>query len=309
MNYLLEADLLDYQTQLNMLEENAKSCQIDISVLNEASIKEAWNRFMKWLKEKVGPLFKALIEWGKKVFGLEKKKDKAMEEDVEFILKYQSQMKYAGNAIEKKKLTRYTLNIIGNDKVVEIITNVNLGPLQINVKALQKKVLIICSAVGMPDDKFKEQKEKFEEQQKKIDELKIDNINDCFKCREFDKDEYAMSASCIKLALSIISSDKEGINKGNQFLNQVNDVYYSIQKTVNDIDKSIAGYEDHNMANALAFGNMLVKGCIDLGTITRSYIQLYQKEKDYQYAFLRQVKVLMKEALDRGESVEVPNFA
>ena len=133
MNYLLEADLLDYQTQLNMLEENARSCQMDISVLNEASIKEAWSKFIKWVKEKVGPLIKALVDWGKKIFGLEKKKDEAMKDDIDFILKYQSQMKYAGNAIEKKKLTRYILNINGNDKVLKIIEMVNFTPLNIYI--------------------------------------------------------------------------------------------------------------------------------------------------------------------------------
>ena len=309
MNYLLEADLLDYQTQLNMLEENARSCQMDISVLNEASIKEAWSKFIKWVKEKVGPLIKALVDWGKKIFGLEKKKDEAMKDDIDFILKYQSQMKYAGNAIEKKKLTRYILNINGNDKVLKIIEMVNFTPLNIYIKALQKKALIIYNETGMPNDKFQKEKKEFEENQREIDELKIDSINDCFRSREFNKDEYAMNASYIRLALRRINSDNEGIDKGNEYLNQVNDVYYSIQKTVNAIDKSIAGYEDATIANVLAFGNMLVKQCIDLGTIIRTYIQLFEKDKEYQYAFLRQVKVLMKAALDRGESVEVPNFA
>lgn len=309
MNYLLEADLLDYQTQLNMLEENARSCQMDISVLNEASIKEAWSKFIKWVKEKVGPLIKSLVDWGKKIFGLEKKKDEAMKDDIDFILKYQSQMKYAGNAIEKKKLTRYILNINGNDKVLKIIEMVNFTPLNIYIKALQKKALIIYNETGMPNDKFQKEKKEFEENQREIDELKIDNINDCFRSREFNKDEYAMNASYIRLALRRINSDNEGIDKGNKYLNQVNDVYYSIQKTVNAIDKSIAGYEDATIANVLAFGNMLVKQCIDLGTIIRTYIQLFEKDKEYQYAFLRQVKVLMKAALDRGESVEVPNFA
>lgn len=309
MNYLLEADLLDYQTQLNMLEENARSCQMDISVLNEASIKEAWSKFIKWVKEKVGPLIKALVDWGKKIFGLEKKKDEAMKDDIDFILKYQSQMKYAGNAIEKKKLTRYILNINGNDKVLKIIEMVNFTPLNIYIKALQKKALIIYNETGMPNDKFQKEKKEFEENQREIDELKIDSINDCFRSREFNKDEYAMNASYIRLALRRINSDNEGIDKGNEYLNQVNDVYYSIQKTVNAIDKSIAEYEDATMANVLTFGNMLVKQCIDLGTIIRTYIQLFEKDKEYQYAFLRQVKVLMKAALDRGESVEVPNFA
>lgn len=309
MNYLLEADLLDYQTQLNMLEENARSCQMDISVLNEASIKEAWSKFIKWVKEKVGPLIKSLVDWGKKIFGLEKKKDEAMKDDIDFILKYQSQMKYAGNAIEKKKLTRYILNINGNDKVLKIIEMVNFTPLNIYIKALQKKALIIYNETGMPNDKFQKEKKEFEENQREIDELKIDNINDCFRSREFNKDEYAMNASYIRLALRRINSDNEGIDKGNKYLNQVNDVYYSIQKTVNAIDKSIAGYEDATIANVLAFGNMLVKQCIDLGTIIRTYIQLFEKDKEYQYAFLRQVKVLMKAAIDRVEAVEVPDFA
>lgn len=38
-------------------------------------------------------------------------------------------------------------------------------------------------------------------------------------------------------------------------------------------------------------------------------MELYKKDKDYQYMFLKQVKALMKEALDRGESVAVPDFA
>lgn len=54
---------------------------------------------------------------------------------------------------------------------------------------------------------------------------------------------------------------------------------------------------------------MVVKEIIDMGTVIRTCIQLYKKDKDHQYMFLKQVKALMKEALDRGEAVGVPDFA
>lgn len=106
MDYIMEAELLNYETQINMLKEAAYNSYVDESLLTEEfSIKKAWDAFVKWIKEKVGPVIKAMFNWCKKTINFEKKKDKEAKEDVDFILKYQNQMRnaYAGNFIGKKK--------------------------------------------------------------------------------------------------------------------------------------------------------------------------------------------------------------
>ena len=64
------------------------------------------------------------------------------------------------------------------------------------------------------------------------------------------------------------------------------------------LDKKYGGSPDEGVKNTIAYGNMVVKEIIDMGTVIRTCIQLYKKDKDHQYMFLKQVKALMKEALD-----------
>ena len=77
MDYIMEAELLNYETQINMLKEAAYNSYVDESLLTEEfSIKKAWDAFVKWIKEKVGPVIKAMFNWCKKTINFEKKKIK-----------------------------------------------------------------------------------------------------------------------------------------------------------------------------------------------------------------------------------------
>lgn len=313
MDYIMEAEMLNYETQINMLKEAAYNSRIDESLLTEAfSIKKAWDAFVKWFKEKVGPIIRKLFGWGKEVVASEEKKDKKAKEDIDFILKYQNQMKnaYAGNAIEKKKICFYSLDEGSDDMpIVDIIVKNNLTPLSIHIAALNKRQFTFRTIFGMSDEVFKKEKEDHIKNQEEIDKLKLDSIEKCFRKRELDDNWLTEDSFWLRESMERIVKDKDGIKNSEKNLGMINDMYYSMQKDVNDFDKKYGNTEDNRIKNVIAYGNMIIKEIIDLGTITKTCIELYKKDKDYQYIFLKQVKALMKEALDRGESVEVPNFA
>lgn len=311
MDYIMEAELLNYETQINMLKEAAYSTRIDESLITEGfSIKKAWDSFVKWLKEKIGPVVKAMFNWCKKTLGFEKKKDKEMKEDVDFILKYQNQMKnaYAGNFIGKKKIMFYHTDTSSNEKLEKLFDKGTAVILNVYMQKLKKLSFLLKSIAGMTDEELKKKKEEYLKDQEELNELKIDDIESCFKKIEIDDSFLIKDSTYIRLSLETISIDKKLIESCETNINDINDVYYSTQKIVSELDKNLGKLQDDQIKNAITYGNMLIKETIDLGAINKTCMEIYKKEKDYQYMFLKQVKALMKEALDRGEAVEVPDF-
>ncbi len=311
MDYIMEAELLNYETQINMLKEAAYNSYIDESLITEEfSIKKAWDSFVKWLKEKVGPIIKKLFNWGKEVVSSEEKKDEKAKEDIDFILKYQNQMKnaYAGNAIEKKKICMYALDMNSEEPVVDIVVTNDTSPIDVHIFGLKRSSFILKTILGMSNEKFEEEKKEHMKKQEEINKLKINDIEKCFYKKEIRDDWLISDAYYITNSMKRIVEDKNGIKDAEKNLSAINDIYYSMQKEVNDFDKKYGGSPDEGVKNTIAYGNMVVKEIIDMGTVIRTCIQLYKKDKDHQYMFLKQVKALMKEALDRGEAVGVPDF-
>lgn len=312
MDYIMEAEMLNYETQINMLKEAAYSSCVDESLLTEEfSIKKAWDAFVKWVKEKVGPVIKAMFNWCKKTINFEKKKDAQAKEDVDFILKYQNQMRnaYAGNFIGKKKIIYYSIDTLSDEKMENLFDRDMVMQLSIIGKKLEKSVFVLKTITGITDEELKDKKEKYLKNQEKLNKLKIDNIENCFKKTELDDYFLIKDPTFISLSIKGISLDKECIKNCETNINDINDLYYSTQKIVSEFDRNFRDFQDNQIRNVITYGNMLIKETIDLGTINKTCMELYKKDKDYQYMFLKQIKALMKEALDRGESVEVPSFA
>lgn len=312
MDYIMEAEMLNYETQINMLKEAAYNSYVDESLFTEEfSIKKAWDAFVKWIKEKVGPVIKAMFNWCKKTINFEKKKDKEAKEDVDFILKYQNQMRnaYAGNFIGKKKIIYYSIDTLSNRNLADLFNKDTVMPLSIYSQKLKKLTFMLKSITGITDEELKKKKEEYMKDQEELDKLKIDNIENCFRKSELDDSFLIKDSSFISISIENISLDKRYIENCEDNINDINDVYYSTQKIVSEYDRNLGEFQDNQIRNAITWGNMLIKECIDLGAINKTCMELYKKDKDYQYMFLKQVKALMKEALDRGESVEVPSFA
>lgn len=312
MDYIMEAELLNYEMQINMLKEAAYNSYVDESLLTEEfSIKKAWDAFVKWIKEKVGPVIKAMFNWCKKTINFEKKKDKEAKEDVDFILKYQNQMRnaYAGNFIGKKKIIYYSIDSLSNENLSDLFIEKSLMPLKIYLQDLKKMSFMFNSIKGMTDEELKKKKEEYSKHQEEMNKLKIDNIENCFRKVELDDSFLLKDTSFIELSIDRISADKDGIESCESNICDINNVYYSTQKIVSELDRNLGEFQDNQIRNVITWGNMLIKESIDLGAINKTCMELYKKDKDYQYMFLKQVKALMKEALDRGESVAVPDFA
>ena len=248
-----------------------------------------------------------MLNWCKKTLNFEKKKDKEMKEDIDFILKYQNQMKnaYVGNFIGKKKIMFCHTDTSSNEKLFDKGTAVILN---VYMQKLKKLTFMLKSITGITDEELKEKKEEYLKDQEELDELKIDDIDSCFSKNEIDDSFLIKDSTYIRLSLETISIDKKLIENCETNINDINDVYYSTQKIVSELDKNLGKFQDDQIKNAITYGNMLIKETIDLGTINKTCMEIYKKEKDYQYMFLKQVKALMKEALDRGEAVEIPDF-
>ena len=241
----------------------------------------------------------------------EEEKDNEAKDYLDFILKYQNQMRnaYAGNFIGKKKIIYYSIDSLSNENLSDLFIKKSFMPLKIYLQDLKKMTFMFISIKGMTDEELKKKKEEYSKHQEEMNKLKIDNIENCFRKVELDDSFLLKDTSFIELSIDRISTDKDGIESCESNICDINNVYYSTQKIVSELDRNLGEFQDNQIRNAITWGNMLIKESIDLGAINKTCMELYKKDKDYQYMFLKQVKALMKEALDRGESVAVPEFA
>ena len=194
------------------------------------------------------------------------------------------------------------------EPVVDIVVTNDTSPIDVHIFGLKRSSFILKTILGMSNEKFEEEKKEHMKKQEEINKLKINDIEKCFYKKEIRDDWLISDAYYITNSMKRIVEDKNGIKDAEKNLSAINDIYYSMQKEVNDFDKKYGGSPDEGVKNTIAYGNMVVKEIIDMGTVIRTCIQLYKKDKDHQYMFLKQVKALMKEALDRGEAVGVPDF-
>lgn len=310
MDYIMEAEMLNYESQIDILKEVAYNSSIDeYSITEGFSIKKAWDAFVKWVKEKVGPIIRAMVNWCKKTINFEDKKDKEAKKNIDFISKHQDQIKNIHVDDNTEKIYFCTFNKSKDNPVLNILVENDINSLKLPLMELKKDSFIFTTITGLTDEKFNEYKEKHIKNQEELDKLKMDSVEDCF-CKEAINSKLLTTYPFyIEESIRRVIVDKDNIKASEGILSDINDTYYSIQKVVNDFDKKCGDFQDSKIKNAITYGNMLVKETIDMGTITRTCIEIYKKDKEYQYLFLMQVKILMKDALDRGESVNIPNFS
>lgn len=75
--------------------------------------------------------------------------------------------------------------------------------------------------------------------QEEINKLKINDIEKCFYKKEIRDDWLISDAYYITNSMKRIVEDKNGIKDAEKNLSAINDIYYSMQKEVNDFDKNM----------------------------------------------------------------------
>ena len=303
MDYMYAIDQLYDNNQIIFMENAIEAFQLQ--PLTEAfSIKELWNKFITFAKEKVFPFFKKIISGGINLFNKVTGRTKDAEENVNAILKAQqelsrlakqktiSQKNDGENKTEDDYYDLWGIKNINidfydfNDKYEKFNGEILLFGLKKITKNDQKRLfdlyvrMAVISKNRNIDDGDKKAlntaKTYLNSLKSNVENLGIKEPMDCL-----DKNETKGCIATMRLNFwpGYINTAKKEITETKKYLSDTSLMYQQMEKSINDADKSFRKYEDQqNLTEyqkfVIDYGTTILNQIVMFGKIFRTKLQV-----------------------------------